>query len=87
MKDAVLMELVERWQADAVEPELMEGSQWAEIENAVAKGERQAKRECADTLRMLVALLGEKTTVVSGRLGLQAKNDRVLSSRDTERKG
>ena len=59
MKESILLELANRWIADAVEPELQDGSDEAKISNAIAKGERQAKRECADGLRMLIAVLGE----------------------------
>lgn len=61
MKALILLELAKRWELDAVEPEVQNGSDEAKIANAVAKGERQAKRECADSLRMLVSLLGEYT--------------------------
>jgi hypothetical protein len=59
MKDAVLQELANRWDADAEPPETEDGSEDAKIGNAIAQGERQAKKECADTLRMLVQILGE----------------------------
>ncbi len=59
MKDEVLMELVKRWERESVEPQTMDGSESAKILNAVARGERQAKRECADALRLLVQLLGD----------------------------
>ena len=61
MKDAVILELARRWETDAVEPEVQDGSEEAKIGNAIAKGERQTKRECADALRMLVSMLGEKS--------------------------
>lgn len=59
MNSAILLELAKRWERDAVEPECQDGAPEAAIGNAIAKGERQAKRECADALRMLVQLLGE----------------------------
>lgn len=58
MKKAVLLELAERWERDAVTPERADGSKEAKIPNAVAKGIREGKRECADGLRALLNLLG-----------------------------
>jgi hypothetical protein len=58
MKDAILLELAERWERDAVPPQCSDGSPEAAIGNAVDKGQREAKRECADTLRTLVSILG-----------------------------
>ena len=70
MKDAILLELVRRWNADAEPPrgeqpalahapgtnaELVEA-----VYSAKAEAERATKRECADTLRMLVTMLGER---------------------------
>lgn len=60
MNEYVLFELAKRWDAEAVAPQCEDGSERALIDNAVAKGERQAKRECADTLRTLIAMLGTK---------------------------
>lgn len=60
MKSLILLELAKRWEEDAVEPQCQDASPSAQEFNAIAKGERQAKRECADTLRMLVSILGEK---------------------------
>lgn len=60
MKDAILIELAARWERDATTPECEDGSKEAEIGNAIAKGERQTKRECADTLRALVSMLGQE---------------------------
>lgn len=59
MKSAILLELAKRWEQDAVEPETQDGSPSAQEFNAIRKGERQAKRQCADALRMLVYLLGD----------------------------
>lgn len=58
MKDAVLLELAERWEREAVTPDNQDGSPEAERENAIDQGNRGAKRECADTLRTLVDMLG-----------------------------
>jgi hypothetical protein len=60
MKNSVLEELVRRWHSDAKEPEFIDGSNNALVSNAVAKGERQAKRECADTILRLIEILGER---------------------------
>lgn len=58
MKDAILIELAARWDRDAVSPQCDDGSEEAKVANAVRRGERQAKRECADTIRTLVQMLG-----------------------------
>ena len=60
MKSSILLELAKRWEQDAVEPQLQDGAPEAQFCNAVAKGERQAKRECADALKTLVNLLGDR---------------------------
>jgi hypothetical protein len=61
MKSYVLLELAKRWEQDAVEPVTQDGAEQAKIRNAVSQGERQAKRECADALRMLVSILGDES--------------------------
>lgn len=58
MKDVILIELAARWDRDAISPQVEDGSEEAKIRNTVSRGERQAKRECADTLRTLVKMLG-----------------------------
>lgn len=60
MKSVILLELARRWELDAVEPKCQDGSVGSEIHNAIGEGERRAKRECADALKMLVQLLGER---------------------------
>lgn len=60
MNDSVLIELARRWESDAEIPNAMDGSDEAKVPNAIAQGERQAKRECADTLRVLVSMLGSR---------------------------
>lgn len=57
MKDQVLLVLAERWIRDATEPATQDGSPEAQVRNAVEQGQREAKRECADTLRVLVKML------------------------------
>ena len=61
MNPLILMELAKRWEADAKEPEVRDISAESSIRNAVEKGQRQAKRECADALKMLIQLLGDKS--------------------------
>jgi hypothetical protein len=59
MKDAILVELAARWEREAQTPEVSDGSEEARIGNAVEKGRREAKRECADGLKMLMSLIGD----------------------------
>jgi hypothetical protein len=59
MKDAVLLELAARWERDAKAPQCEDGAEAARLSNAKQAGNREGRRECADALRMLVALLGE----------------------------
>lgn len=54
------MELARRWDQDAIPPECEDGSEEGQRQALIAKGQREAKRECADTLRTLVSLLGDK---------------------------
>ena len=61
MKESVLLELANRWDRDGQPPDVQDGSDQAEIRNAVDRGHREAKRECADALRTLVIMLGEKS--------------------------
>lgn len=60
VKNSVLIELAKRWDDDAKEPEFLDGSNEAIVSNSIAKGERHAKRECADTLRKLIEILGDR---------------------------
>ena len=62
MKDYILLELANRWTEDAKERIAVDASEESKIHNATTKGERQAKRECADAIRMLVSLLGSRVT-------------------------
>jgi hypothetical protein len=59
MNKEVLLELAARWERDARPLGAEDGSEEARIGNAVAQGHRECKRECADTLRTLVQMLGE----------------------------
>lgn len=54
MKNAILIELAKIWTSEAEEPGIEDGSEEAKLNNAHGKGARETKRECADTLRMLV---------------------------------
>lgn len=60
MKDTIILELARRWDLDAVPPvcDCEDGSPEAQRSNYISVGHREAKRECADTLRTLVSLLG-----------------------------
>ena len=60
MKDSVLYELANRWDRDAEAPNCEDGSPEAQRGNDVAKGIREGKRECADCLRSLIQLIGDK---------------------------
>ena len=59
MKDTILIELAARWKREAKAPECEDGSTQAAINNAIGKGARDAKRECADKLEALVIILGD----------------------------
>jgi hypothetical protein len=60
MKDLILLELARKWEIDASDPKTANGASEAAIRNATDKGIREGKRECADTLRSLIVLLGSK---------------------------
>ena len=60
MKDVILLELANKWEADALSPKTENGEKEATIGNAIAKGQRKAKRECARALIDLVVIIGEK---------------------------
>ncbi len=60
MKDAVLLELANRWENEADPKDSVEdGSPNAQRGNDIVKGHRECKRECADTIKMLVSLIGD----------------------------
>lgn len=59
MKDAVLLELANRWELEAKAPDCEDGSEAAKVSNAAGHAHRQAMRACADTLRSLVKMLGD----------------------------
>jgi len=58
MNIATLIELAEKWERDAVTPQVEDGSPGAEIMNAKARGGREQLKACANDLRMLVQVLG-----------------------------
>ena len=60
MNEVVLLELANRWERDAYEPACENGSDEAKIGNAIERGKRESKRECADMLKMLISLLGRR---------------------------
>ena len=58
MRTVVLIELAEKWERDAKEPNVTSNNpEYAEA-NGIHQGMRETKRECADTLRMLIQVLG-----------------------------
>ena len=57
MKEAVLMELIEKWRHEAKEPECADGSPEAAVGNAKRHGERCGLMRAADDLQKLIALL------------------------------
>lgn len=60
MKDAILLELADRWDRQATDNVFPEdGSDAAIKANGIAQGRRECKRECADTIRTLIEMLGE----------------------------
>ena len=59
MKKETLLELAEKWELNAKEPEFMDGSPGADVRTAAqAKGRREGLFECADQLRGLISILG-----------------------------
>ena len=62
MNPEVLLELAKRWEADAKTPDTMEASEEGNCDHAREdgrqRGARETKRECADTLRTIVSMLG-----------------------------
>lgn len=60
MNPAVLLELAKRWELDGNPPIIERGGPEHEAERAAAKVRRETLRECADTLRTLVDILGSK---------------------------
>jgi hypothetical protein len=66
MRDAVLVELTRRWEWDAREPVVEDGSPDGQIGNAIAKGRREGMRECADMVRLLISLVGDVNQLHQG---------------------
>jgi len=61
MKDVLILELAQRWEREAIGPEIETegGSEDERIENAIGWSRRKTKEECAQALRMLISILGE----------------------------
>ena len=61
MKDAILIEIACRWEREATPPKVVPAivSTNELLDETQRKLAREAKRECADALRTLVALLGD----------------------------
>jgi len=57
MNPAILLELAARWERDAIQPDCENGAPEAQRQNDIDHGIRQGKRECADSLKMLVSIL------------------------------
>ena len=59
MKNEILQELVERWEDDARSDVAEPGGEdvSAVASRSHSRGKREAKRECADALRMLISIL------------------------------
>ena len=59
MKDAILLELAARWEEDAKPNGMVEDGSPENAENRFRNaGMRETKRECADTIRTLVKIMG-----------------------------
>lgn len=58
MKDAILIELADRWAREAKPMDLSPSTEAEKIANAKVQGHREGKLECADALRALVGILG-----------------------------
>ena len=59
MRKEVLLELADKWERDNVGPDNEDGSEDAKIPNAFAKGRREAFRDCAKHLKLVIDLLGD----------------------------
>jgi len=57
MRNTILVELSNRWTADANDPGEPHEAFNSEVEAAKAKAIRETKRECADTLLSLMQVL------------------------------
>lgn len=58
MKDVILKELADKWDIEARSQGTEDGSDEAKIPNAIRKGKREAKKECAAALRTLLSIIG-----------------------------
>jgi len=57
--DEVFLRLAAKWEREATPPQTEDGSDSAKMSNAMARARRDCKKECAETLRKLVDILGE----------------------------
>lgn len=63
IKNAVVNQIIEKWNLDARNPECEDGSESAKIGNARASGKREGIAFCADQLRALVELLATPDSI------------------------
>ena len=57
MNTQVLTELAAVWEAKSEAPDCENGNPEAQIENAVDRGRRSARAQCAEELRMLIKII------------------------------
>ena len=60
MNPVILIELAEKWELMAREPETQDGSEQAKLSNARDEGLRAARADCATQLRQVVWLLSKE---------------------------
>ena len=58
MKETILIELVRKWEKEALEPAAIDGSPEAQIMNAENRGIRKGIVKCANDLKGLISILG-----------------------------
>lgn len=61
MKDEILLELAKRWETEADTYIHISDNKTEIAQLSLEQGNREAKRECADTLRTLVNIFGIDT--------------------------
>jgi hypothetical protein len=59
MNPAVLLEIISKWEHQAIMPDCVDGHPDAIIGNAREAGERDGRRACAEELNLLVKLLAK----------------------------
>ena len=57
MKKEILFVLIDKWNRLVPEPQAVDSTKDAELSNALEKGMRMGKQQCADDLIKLIALL------------------------------